>query len=327
MGYTLDRFKSMIDDELKCPLCCGVLQDPIQSQKCEHAFCQKCINEWLKNSKTCPIDENSLCSEQLEPIPRIVRNIINHLKVKCDFSAEGCNSIVNLEDLETHKKTCSFNSEISIPCEKKCGAMMTKSKLKSHDCIQDLKELILEQRKEIQKLRNLLASLINTIEEQKQILIQNNSSLIDLSFRYQSSKKIVLNLEKSIHEIVQLADKQESSLQIQAQNLREKITQETTLEIYISNVDRYVSTSFLSQFLNHHSINVISCKESLNHGWKIDFRVIIFKSDYHKILSPKLWPKGVTCFVCGEYYSTKIEGDRELNQAGFNSMLKVFVEP
>jgi len=105
------------------------------------------------------------------------------------------------------------------------------------------------------------------------------------------------------------------------------VTQETTIEIYISNVDRHVTPTILQQFLLNQSINVISFKEAINRGWKIDFRVTIFKSDYHKILSPKLWPEGVTCFVCGDYYSTKIEGSREFDQTGSDSMLKAFVQP
>jgi len=329
MGYSLNRFKSEIDDELKCSICCGVLEDPIQSQKCQHVFCRKCITQWLSSSKTCPSDCNPLCLKQLEPIPRIVRNILNRLQIRCDFFADGCDLFVNLEDLEIHKKQCSFNPEFPLPCSKKCGAMIPKSKMSNHDCVQDLRLLIIVQQKEIESLRKSLATMISASEEQKKVTAQNDSSLVDLSIRYENLKSLLSNLEKSIQEIVQFTtlSPKETQIELTSQALREKVTQETTIEIYISNVDRHVTPTILQQFLLNQSINVISFKEAINRGWKIDFRVTIFKSDYHKILSPKLWPEGVTCFVCGDYYSTKIEGSREFDQTGSDSMLKAFVQP
>lgn len=32
MGYDLQRFQSDVDEELTCPICSGVLEDPVQVQ-------------------------------------------------------------------------------------------------------------------------------------------------------------------------------------------------------------------------------------------------------------------------------------------------------
>ena len=43
MGYDVARFMGDVDEELLCPICSGVLEDPLQAPECEHAFCMGCI--------------------------------------------------------------------------------------------------------------------------------------------------------------------------------------------------------------------------------------------------------------------------------------------
>ncbi len=39
MGYEVARFEGSVDEELVCPICSAVLQDPRLAPECEHAFC------------------------------------------------------------------------------------------------------------------------------------------------------------------------------------------------------------------------------------------------------------------------------------------------
>ncbi|XP_074597632.1 E3 ubiquitin-protein ligase NRDP1-like [Brevipalpus obovatus] len=326
MGYDLDRFIGSIDEELKCPICCGVLEDPLQGQRCEHAFCRKCINEWMRTSETCPVDRNQLQSTQLQPVPRIVRNMLNHLQIKCDFVAEGCREVVCLEDLASHRLDCEYNPEHPIPCEKDCGAMVPKNQLDKHDCIKDLRTLISSQQKEIQELKSAISILVSLSEQQRRMASLNNSSLNDLSERYDLLKNSIANLEKPIQQILQLATRSES-LPGETNTIKDKLAEETTLEIYVSNVDRCVSAGNLRDYLSRNDVNAIACKEALFRGWKNDFRVTIFKSDRAKVLDPNLWPRGIVCFVCGEYYSTKTEGNRDPQEPGPDSIVKASPSP
>lgn len=98
MGYDVNRFQGEVDEELTCPICSGVLEDPLQvcfvctSSKvhtsltldfsmqavmCEHAFCRGCINEWLTRQPTCPVDRNALTTANLRAVPRILRNLLS----------------------------------------------------------------------------------------------------------------------------------------------------------------------------------------------------------------------------------------------------------
>ncbi len=60
MGFEVARFNGEVDEELICPICSAVLEDPLQAPECEHAFCAECINEWLKRQRTCPVDRNPI---------------------------------------------------------------------------------------------------------------------------------------------------------------------------------------------------------------------------------------------------------------------------
>ncbi|CAG2108712.1 unnamed protein product, partial [Medioppia subpectinata] len=85
MGYDLSRFESEVDDELKCPICCSVLEEAVQAPDCEHTFCNDCINEWLQRQNNCPVDRQPLNSGDLKPAPRVLRNFLAKLDIKCEY--------------------------------------------------------------------------------------------------------------------------------------------------------------------------------------------------------------------------------------------------
>ena len=39
MGYDVSRFEGEVDEELVCPICSAVLEDPRLAPECEHAYC------------------------------------------------------------------------------------------------------------------------------------------------------------------------------------------------------------------------------------------------------------------------------------------------
>ncbi|KAI1305383.1 E3 ubiquitin-protein ligase NRDP1 [Halotydeus destructor] len=329
MGYDLDRFTGDIDEELKCPICCGVLEDPVQGSRCEHAYCRKCIAEWMKTSESCPVDRQGLRSSQLNAIPRIVRNLLNHLHIHCDFSVAGCRHIVPLEELGNHRASCPFNPEVPVPCTRGCGAHVPKNLLEGHDCVRDLRDLLCVQQKEINELKATIAQLFTVAEAQKAIAQANNDSLGSLTQRYDHLKLSIQNLESPIRQILLLANRNGDLIATGPGRVKETLAEETTTEIYISNMDRSVTPTILQEYLMRNEVNVISCKEALCRGWKNDYRVTVFKSDCTKILTSGLWPRGIVVFVCGEYYSSKTEGSRDAqdNATSMADTLRACVPP
>ncbi len=72
-GYDLSRFVDISDadeQDLSCGICHEMLSSPVVTQCCQQMFCKLCIEEWLKNSKTCPFDRKDLTISGLSQPPR-----------------------------------------------------------------------------------------------------------------------------------------------------------------------------------------------------------------------------------------------------------------
>jgi hypothetical protein len=69
-------------------ICCSVLEDAVQAPDCEHTFCNDCINEWLQRQNNCPVDRQLLNSNDLKPAPRVLRNFLAKLDIKCEYGID-----------------------------------------------------------------------------------------------------------------------------------------------------------------------------------------------------------------------------------------------
>uniref|UniRef100_K1Q2Z3 E3 ubiquitin-protein ligase NRDP1 n=1 Tax=Magallana gigas TaxID=29159 RepID=K1Q2Z3_MAGGI len=132
MGYELNRFQGDVDEELVCPICSGVLEEPLQAPQCEHAFCGACIQEWLTRQPTCPVDRNPITPNQLKPVPRILRNLLSRLQIACDNATYGCTAVVKLDMLSAHIQECEHNPKKPVHCESGCGIVVPKDELKEY---------------------------------------------------------------------------------------------------------------------------------------------------------------------------------------------------
>lgn len=165
MGYDPSRFDCAVDEELKCPICCFVLQDAVQAPSCEHTFCQECINQWLSRQSNCPVDRLPLTRTDLKPAPRVLRNFLAKLDIKCDFEQTGCQTVVKLELLQAHMDSCDFNPNKSVMCEKGCGLEMRRNQVDEHNCLSDLRNLISKQETQITDLRQVKSIQAEHINE------------------------------------------------------------------------------------------------------------------------------------------------------------------
>jgi len=149
MGYDLTRFEGAVDEELLCPICGSILEEPVQTAKCEHAFCKLCIKQWLRHQSTCPVDRGPMDIKDLTNVPRILKNLLSKLSVRCDHVEYGCHMVVRLEHLNAHSKDCEFNPKRPIVCSLGCNVAITKLELKDHNCIRELRKIINDQQSKI----------------------------------------------------------------------------------------------------------------------------------------------------------------------------------
>jgi len=175
MGLDPERFEGEVDEELLCPVCHEVLEDPLQVPACEHAFCRACITEWLSQQQTinqqqtCPIDRQPIQTQQLKPVPHILRTLLARLQISCSYKEHGCSAIVKLELLAAHTEECEHKPKRPIPCEA-CGLVVLKEKLEEHNCVRELRSLISGLKGKMSDMEQELTETKNNINDQKMVL-------------------------------------------------------------------------------------------------------------------------------------------------------------
>lgn len=165
MGFDLARFQGTVDEELICSICSGVLEQPVQAPSCEHAFCSACINEWLSRQPTCPVDRTNITQSDLQPVPRILKNLLARLTISCDNAHCGCTELVKLEVLSSHVEYCEHNPKRPVLCEQGCGLVIPKDDLKEHNCVKELRAYVQTQEKKMSELHDELIEHQITLSE------------------------------------------------------------------------------------------------------------------------------------------------------------------
>jgi hypothetical protein len=131
-GFDTNRFQSTIDTSFTCPICFGVLKDPMQCENNEHYFCSGCIKKHLeKTSHSCPVCQEKLTVETLRKAPRLIADVISRLKISCDHVARGCDAVLELEALQAHVQDCDFTP---VTCSNDgCDEVVNKREVKHHE--------------------------------------------------------------------------------------------------------------------------------------------------------------------------------------------------
>ena len=95
-----------------CQICLSFVLDPVECLTCNAIFCRKCLYEYTLYSKHCP----NRCDINYRPVNRILRNIINAVKVPCIYFHKGCKEILTFEIYDRHLKQCEFGPYMCNEC-------------------------------------------------------------------------------------------------------------------------------------------------------------------------------------------------------------------
>ncbi|KAI4793116.1 hypothetical protein KUCAC02_032925 [Chaenocephalus aceratus] len=152
MGYDITRFQGEVDEDLLCPICSGVLEEPVQAPHCEHAFCNACITQWFAQQQICPVDRTVVTLAHLRPVPRIMRNMLSKLQISCDNAGFGCGATLRLDQLTSHLRDCQHNPKRPVSCVEGCGLEMPKDEVPNHNCIKHLRTVVGQQQTRISDL-------------------------------------------------------------------------------------------------------------------------------------------------------------------------------
>lgn len=77
---------------------------------------------------------------------------------------------LKLDALHVHLEECEFNPKKLLPCDKGCGFVIPKDELKDHNCIRELRSMILSQQVKITEFKADITDQNITINELKREL-------------------------------------------------------------------------------------------------------------------------------------------------------------
>ena len=211
MGYDIERFVSPVKEDLICSICRDVLEDPLQSPSCEHAYCSICIQGWLVHRGTCPEDRLPLHIETLKPLFRYMKNDLDSLLIKCKYQQIGCTAVCRLEDLPRHENECEHTAVIcpnvgcqqvieqqlfeqhleecrfqARECPNGCGLTILESSDNEHSCISELRleleclesEMICRLQEQEREAEDRLAAHRRHLVERENALLRQNSEVL-----------------------------------------------------------------------------------------------------------------------------------------------------
>ena len=104
----------------------------------------------MSRQQTCPVDRQAVTQKQLKAAPRILRNLLSRLSIQCDFSP-GCQTVLKLDQLYDHSKECDFNPRKPVMCTE-CEVTIPKDQLKDHNCIRDLRQVVMKQAEQLTEM-------------------------------------------------------------------------------------------------------------------------------------------------------------------------------
>lgn len=128
-GYDFE-FVDTPPEDLHCSVCLFVLRDPQLTSCCGHHFCKGCISRVITRGKSCPLCQAEEFTVMLD---KNFQRKIYELKIKCVKSAEGCEWVGEVKNLESHTDVgngdCGY---VEVDCKYQCGAKVQRREMEEH---------------------------------------------------------------------------------------------------------------------------------------------------------------------------------------------------
>ncbi len=202
-GYDEERFSSTVSQNFICSICFNVLRDPVLCPRNHHCFCRACITKQLQNSQRCPTCADELSVETLAEPQRMVKDILNELKIHCIYKSRGCQEILQLQHIDQHEATCGFTPAVCT--NQGCGGTLNQRdlihhesevcefrKLKCHSCGEMTKTLADMEKRMADMEKNMdgkLEVVNNEVTGLKTALIEGFDEMKDVLVKMEDKKK------------------------------------------------------------------------------------------------------------------------------------------
>jgi len=111
----------ILEQNLKCPICLTLAENPYESSCCGHIFCNRCTRNI---NKVCPICRNEKFTFREN---FFAKRLLTEVKVKCHF---GCDENIEFAQMKVHRFTCD---KLIFKCKiKECTVSGNKQEILKH---------------------------------------------------------------------------------------------------------------------------------------------------------------------------------------------------
>ena len=112
--------------EFECPVCLGLMRDPVLNNCCGQHFCADCIAKVTNAQGPCP-----LCNQkkfEIFPNKHFERNLKN-LQASCSQQPDGCPWEGTVGEFAGHYRQCDY---VHVACSNECGVSVKRKLLDYH---------------------------------------------------------------------------------------------------------------------------------------------------------------------------------------------------
>lgn len=127
------------DELIKCKICFDILVNPFDCEKCGNTFCHDCAQNFIKDSKPCPLcnnpdnQENIIDSKiefTIKSSSLAITSFLSSLKFYCLNKEIGCSEKISYLNVLDHDKECTFS--FSKCPNIRCGKLVRRQDLEKH---------------------------------------------------------------------------------------------------------------------------------------------------------------------------------------------------
>ncbi len=87
-----------LEQNLKCPICWNIPEEPFESSCCGHIFCHPCTKQIIE--KKCPICRNTSMNFRKN---FLAKKLLEEIKIKCHY---GCDEQIKINKMKEHRYEC-----------------------------------------------------------------------------------------------------------------------------------------------------------------------------------------------------------------------------
>ncbi len=192
-----------IEEDITCPICQGVINDPYFCNKCQNNFCQNCIKKWESKNKECPFR----CKKP-EYIPnRFLSKIFSELlKFKCE---KDCDKIIPYKDVNNHYKNCKKEDFKEKYYECATEMEILKVQMENYKDIENELDEIKEKNNDLENELDEIKEKNNDLENELDEIKEKNN---DLQYQLDNANQRNNDLENELDDIKEKNDDLENEL-------------------------------------------------------------------------------------------------------------------